>query len=91
MKRQPKFKVGDKVRVLRASTNAEYDFWMYLWEPSMNEAIGKVMTIVCITHDTGRWGDNLYPKYRFSYTGLNFPEFVLQIKVGQQLLFSFMD
>lgn len=84
--RTPKFKVGDKVRVLRASTDEEYDLWRDSWMQRMSYVIGKVMTIVYVDPN-----GNLCPKYRFKDTGLNFPEFVLEheIKVSQQLLFSF--
>jgi hypothetical protein len=88
MPRKPKFKVGDNVRVLRASTNEEHDLWMDGWVTSMNNVIGKVMTIEYVNRN----GDNLYPKYRFKEIALNFPEFVLEkeIQGGDQLLFAFM-
>jgi len=90
--RKPKFKVGDKVRVLRASTEEEHDLWMDSWQSQMNYAIGKVMTIEHV--DSNNYTDgNLYPKYRFIGIGFNFPEFVLEnkIRVGEQLVFSFMS
>lgn len=87
---KPKFKVGDKVRVLRASTEAEHDLWRDCWMPSMNYAIGKIMTVKYIGNT---WEDCLYLKYSFEEIDLNFPEFVLQkeIRTGEQLLFSFME
>ena len=91
--KKPKFKVGDRVRVMRASTDEEHDLWHDCWMPEMDDVIGKVMIITYVTHDTDMWGDSLYPKYNLLETGLNFPEFVLQneIRVGQQLLFNFME
>ena len=88
---KPKFKVGDKVKVLRASTEEEHDLWMDTWMPSMNDAIGKVCTIrYCDSNDY--WNsDTKYPKYHLKEYNSNFPEFVLQskIQIGQQLLFDF--
>ena len=86
--RKPKFKVGDKVKVMRASTDEEYDLWKDSWMLSMNCAIGKIMTIKYVNPN-----GNLYPKYSFEEIGLNFPEFVLQndMRVGQQLVFNFME
>lgn len=88
----PKFKVGDKVKVLRASTKSEYDLWMDSWINAMNCAIGKVMTINYVNLNNLTCYSNLYPKYKFEEVPSNFPEFVLEneIQVGQQLLFSFM-
>lgn len=85
--REPKFKFGDKVRVLRASTEVEHNLWMDGWMPSMNYAIGKVKTINYVNPN----GD-LYPKYRFENTGMYFPEFVLQKLniIGEQRMFGFM-
>jgi len=87
MLRTPKFKVGDKVKILRASTEVEHDLWCDSWMPSMNCAIGEVMTIEYVSSN-----GNLYPKYRFQEGGLNFPEFVLEneIRIGEQLMFAFM-
>lgn len=90
--RKPKFKKGDKVRVLRASTDAEHNLWMDAWMPSMNEAIGKICTIIYCNSNKCWKSDTLYPKYNLNEYGLNFPEFVLQdATIGKQLLFSFMD
>jgi hypothetical protein len=86
--RNPKFKVGDKVRVLRASTVAEHDLWHDSWEPSMNSAVGKIMTILYVDSNDC----SSYPKYSLEGMGMNFPEFVLEkeIRIGQQLVFAFM-
>ncbi len=88
---KPKFKVGDKVKVLRASTDEEHDLWMNCWVSSMDYAIGKICTIIhCDLHECRR-SDNIYPQYTLKEYSLNFPEFVLQseIQIGQQLLFDF--
>ena len=86
----PKFKIGDKVKVLRKSTDEEHDLWKDSWTPRMSEYIGKVLTVIAV----GNTGD-CYKAYKYylSDVGLNFPEFVLQneIQVGQQLLFDFME
>ena len=85
--RKPKFKVGDKVKVLRASTFEEHHLWGDTWyPPGMDRYIGGKYIINGITRE-----DNEFPSYRFK--SYNFPEFVLQseIQVGQQLLFSFME
>lgn len=90
----PKFKVGDKVRVLRSSTGKEHDLWQCWWMPSMNLVIGKVMTIEHVNLNGNMRNNNFYPEYRFKEVGMNFPEFVLEleneIRVGEQLLFNFM-
>lgn len=93
MLKEPKFKVGDRVKVLRASTDVEHDLWMDSWEPEMDNAIGEICVITYCNLNEG-WGDTvLYPKYALDKCGLNFPEFVLQKanKVGEQLLFNFME
>lgn len=90
MRSLPKFKVGDKVRVLRASTDAEHDLWMDGWNPRMSGYIGKVLTVIAVLNT-----DDYHKAYKYylSDVRLNFPEFVLQneTQVGQQLLFSFME
>ena len=91
---KPKFKVGDKVRVLRASTDEEHDLWVDSWVPfSMDKYIGEVHTIIDIlTYSTDFVPNPEYATYRLSNSYI-FPEFVLQneIQIGQQLLFSFME
>jgi len=94
--REPKFKVGDKVKVLRASTKAEHDLWMDSWASEMNGAIGKEGIIVHCNNNE-YWGlGKCCPKYMLEINGMScgysFPEFVLQneIQVGQQLLLEFM-
>lgn len=86
--RTPKFKVGDKVRVLRASTEAEHDLWRDSWQRSMDRYIGKVLTVIVVLNT-----EDYYKTYKYylSDVGLNFPEFVLEkeVRVGQQLLFNF--
>ena len=90
MKREPKFKVGDKVRVMRASTDEEYDLWKDTWAGDMSEYIGKVLTVIEVLNT-----EDYYKAYKYylSDINLNFPEFVLQneIRIGQQLLFNFME
>ena len=90
--REPKFKVGDKVKVMRASTDEEYDLWRDVWMPEMGDVIGEIC-IIGYCNPNGHWDSNdLYPKYTLDKCGLNFPEFVLQKvnEVGKQLLFDFM-
>lgn len=88
----PKFKVGDKVKVLRASTKEEHDLWLDSWVYEMDFAIGNKYTIIrCLT--SGLEEGALYPKYTLDDNSYcNFPEFVLEneMNIGQQLLFSFM-
>ena len=49
---KPKFKVGDKVRVLRVPTEEEYDLWKDSWLLEMDSAIGNEYTIShCITRE----------------------------------------
>lgn len=88
--REPKFKVGDRVRVMRASTKTERDLWGDSWIKEINEVVGKVLTIDCIYCD-GWQEKHEYCKYGLEEGGFAYPEFVLQseIRVGQQLLFSF--
>ena len=85
---KPKFKVGDKVKVLRASTNEEEHLWCDVWVPdSMDIMIGKEGTIIYI------YTEGNYDSPSYSFGGYTVPEFVLQKvnEVGQQLLFSFME
>lgn len=90
--RTPKFKVGDKVKVLRKSTYEEYDLWVDSWELCMDRVIGKICTITYCNPNRYWDSDKIYPKYKLDECGFHFPEFVLEneIQVGQQLLFSFM-
>lgn len=87
--REPKFKVGDKVKVLRASTDEEHDLWKDSWGHGMDKYIGKVLTVIAVLNT-----EDCYKAYKYCLSDirLNFPEFVLQneIRIGQQLLFSFM-
>ena len=86
----PKFKVGDKVKVLRVSTKAEHDLWGDSWVGEMNKNVGKVVTIAYI-YCGARQKEYEYCKYRVEKTNFNYPEFVLQNPTkGQQLLFNFM-
>lgn len=87
--RKPKFKVGDKVKVLRASTNSEERLWCDCWcSPDMDGMIGKEYAIGHVR----LYGNYEYPSYDLQ-DGWRLPEFVLQsdIKVGQQLIFEFME
>ena len=92
--KQPKFKVGDKVRVLRASTAEERDLWVGSWVSySMDKYIGEIHTIRNIfTYSTDSVPNPEYVTYGLR-GGYIFPEFVLQKvnEVGKQLLFSFME
>ena len=92
MKREPKFKVGDRVKVMRASTDEEHDLWMDSWVPEMSKTVGKVLTIEYVYGDDYQ-EENEYCKYALAESGYAYPEFVLQndMRVGQQLLFNFMD
>jgi len=88
--KKPKFKKGDKVKVLRASTDVERDLWGDEWVESMNETIGKIYTIRFVFTWPQEYG-YIYPIYTFEEFGLNFPEFVLQdVMAGKQLEFDFM-
>ena len=89
---KPKFKVGDKVKVLRASLEGEYDLWRDSWLVEMNSAINNEYTISgCVTRREN-FNEYIY-KYYFDGRSYCFPEFVLQKvnEVGKQLLFSFMS
>ena len=90
--RKPKFKVGDKVKVLRASTEEEHDLWGDSWVPEMYKSIGKILTIDYIYSDEYREEYDCH-KYSLEECGYCYPEFVLQKvnEVGKQLLFSFME
>ena len=90
---KPKFKVGDKVKVLRASSPVEYDLWKDIWKMGMSKVIGEVCTITYCNPNTHWDSDTVYPKYQLDKCSLNFPEFVLQKvnEVGEQLLFEFME
>jgi len=84
----PKFKIGDKVRVLRASTSKEHNLWGDEWVSWMDVNIGKVL----IVNNLKNHG-NHYKYYKYSLDGCWYPEFVLErgIRIGQQLLFTFME
>ena len=88
----PKFKVGQKVKVLRAPTKAEYKLWYDSWMPEMDFAIGNEYIIMrCISY--GLTHGAVYCKYELNdISRLNFPGFVLQdTTIGKQLLFAFME
>lgn len=85
----PKFKIGDKVKVLRAPNPSEEHLWDNTWyPPGMDKFIGGKYIIKAVDDYVS---DYEFASYRFE--GYGFPEFVLQkdIVVGQQLLFSFME
>ena len=90
--RKPKFKVGDKVKVMRASTKKERDLWGDSWMPDMDKAIGKVFLISYVLSDDYQ-EEYEYCKYELVEGGYVYPEFVLQKvnEVGKQLLFEFME
>ena len=89
---KPKFKVGDKVKVMRASTKKEHDLWGDSWMREMSKTVGKVLTIDYIYHDDYQ-EEYEYCKYALVESDYAYPEFVLQndMRVGQQLLFNFME
>ena len=85
---KPKFKVGDKVKVLRASTDKEEHLWCEVWVScNMDSMIGKEYTIEFI------YTEGNYDSPSYSFGSYIVPEFVLQKinEVGKQLLFSFMS
>ena len=87
--KEPKFKVGDKVKVMRASTKKERDLWGDSWEKyEMDRIIGEISTIDYVYQE-----EYEYCKYALAESGYAYPEFVLQKAnvVGQQLLFDFME
>ena len=86
---KPKFKIGDRIKILRASTESEHDLWGDSWVLNMNRMIGKTVTIQkCINCDN----KYKYYKYRIKEYDYSYPGFVLQdITIGKQLLFSFMS
>lgn len=90
--RKPKFKVGDKVKVMRASTKKEHDLWGDSWMWEMSKTVGKVLTIDYVYHDDYQ-EEYEYCKYLLDKNDYAYPEFVLQKvnEVGKQLLFSFME
>jgi len=79
---KPKFKVGDKVRVLREPHTSET--WGDCWMSEMSETIGQILTVDYVYGDGHMY--NLHP------ICLRYPEFVLENKilVGEQLVFDFM-
>ena len=82
-----KYKKGDRVKVLRASTLDEEHKWTDVWIPDMDRFVGKWCIVVSVKDLTCYGlrieGDN--------YTTWSFPAFVLaKIEVGQQLEFDFM-
>ena len=90
--RKPKFKVGDRVKVMRVSTKKERDLWGDSWVCGMSKTVGKVLTIEYVFGD-GYQEEYEYCKYALAESEYAYPEFVLQndMRVGQQLLFSFME
>ena len=77
----PKFKIGDKVIISRASTEEEDSKWDDAWVSPMNKYIGNecIITHLCengvvILTNSGAW---------------QYPIFVLK-PVEKQMLFSFM-
>ncbi len=89
--RNPKFKVGDKVKVLRATTKEEdsHSVWYNSWnKDGMDCMVGQEYCVDYV--NTWSDGDTMYPQYCLG-GNYSFPEFVLQdITIGKQLLFSFM-
>lgn len=82
----PRFKVGDNVKVLRASITAEEFLWGDCWCSLMDKNIGKVLIVDRLQN----W-DNNYEYYKYSLDGCWYPEFVLQdATVNKQLEFAFM-
>lgn len=87
MLRNPKFKISDRVRILRVSTNTERCLWGDDWCLWMDRNIGQVLVV----NDLRNWGSS-YKYYKYHLDGYWYPEFVLEkeIQIGQQLLFEFM-
>ena len=89
-----KFKVGQKVRVVKRVDNWNYAGKQTGWNRQyMDRTIGQVYKITKISRETGYrletqipadWGVGLYD-YWYPAESLESP-----IKVGEQLLFSFM-
>lgn len=81
--RTPKFKVGDKVKVMRKPRITEK--WGDCWMCEMSDTVGQTLTVIYV------YGDG--PMYTLSPIRLRYPECVLQneIEVGQQLTFDFMS
>lgn len=79
-----KFKVGDKVKVIRRSKRGEI-----YWNPLMNKAIGKAYTVLEISHlGNLRLDTKLDTSYNYLYPPLSVEKAVIK---NQQLLFSFME
>ena len=79
--RSNKISVGSKVRVLRAAEDYE-DGWSEEWVPSMDEAVGKILTVRCINEDNR--GIELAAA---AYENFTYPYYVLEpqlsVQVGQ--------
>ena len=86
---EPKYKIGDRVRIIRTITTEEHDLWWDVWIDQMDNFIGRVATIkgVYLWKDKSEFCRYTFKEFPFSY-----PEFVLEleIKTGEQLEFSFM-
>lgn len=66
------FKVGDKVKILRAAMNYESG-WQNTWERSMNDAVGKIGKVVWIPGSKNNIQVEVEGISRYSY-----PDFVLE-------------
>lgn len=90
-----KFKVGQKVKVVKRVGNWNYESRQIGWNNKyMDRTISQVYKIIEIKRETGYklhtqilvdWGDKLYD-YWYPAESLESP-----VKIGEQLLFSFMD
>ena len=86
-----KFKKGNRVKVLRASTQDEEHKWSDVWIPDMDRFVGKWCIIDYVNDSTccGLYIEGGNCKY--FHTIWNFPAFVLaKTEVEQQLEFDFM-
>lgn len=90
---KPKYKLGDRVKITRASTEGEHDLWMDSWNEEMDYTIGMVVTIKIVNEM--HKNSAKFCKYRFVEISFNYPEFVLEpeisVSVGEQLKFDFMN
>lgn len=94
-----KFKVGQRVRVIKKVSSWSYYGIQCSWDEGMDMTIGKVYTVIAAI--AGKDGIECNSEYRLntSETDVNsdwdyfYPEESLEagIEIGQQLLFSFME
>lgn len=79
-----KYKIGDRVRVVRKVLREEF-----YWNPRMNDTVGKVYTILYISYKG--WYQLKTETVRQSHNFFYLPESLEPIAaIGQQLEFDFM-